>query len=91
MKIWHVVAALCRKNYWVKCLQNWKKYAQRLCLLHETHFKRMYAKKIMQKLKNTTKMVKSTYKFERIFFRTGRRIAPKFGTHVPIDTLTLIG
>ena len=33
----------------------------------------------------------STYKFERQNFRTGRRIAPKFGTHVPIDTLTLIG
>ena len=36
-------------------------------------------------------MIKSTYKFERQNFRTGRRIAPKFGTHVPIDTLTLIG
>ena len=34
---------------------------------------------------------KSTYKFERPNFRTGRWIAPKFGTHVPIDTLTLIG
>ena len=33
----------------------------------------------------------STYKFERQNFRTGRRIAPKIGTHVPIDTLTLIG
>ena len=33
----------------------------------------------------------STYKFERQHFRTGRRIAPNFGTHVPIDTLTLIG
>ena len=33
----------------------------------------------------------STNKFERQTFRTGRRIAPKFGTHVPIDTLTLIG
>ena len=33
----------------------------------------------------------STYKFERQNFRTGHRIAPKFGTHVPIDTLTLIG
>ena len=33
----------------------------------------------------------STYKFERQNFRTDRRIAPKFGTHVPIDTLTLIG
>ena len=33
----------------------------------------------------------STYKFERQNFVTGRRIAPKFGTHVPIDTLTLIG
>ena len=33
----------------------------------------------------------STYKFERQNFRTGRRIAPKFGTHVPIYTLTLIG
>ena len=33
----------------------------------------------------------STYKFERENVRTGRRIAPKFGTHVPIDTLTLIG
>ena len=33
----------------------------------------------------------STYKFERQNFRTGRRIAPKFGTHVPIATLTLIG
>ena len=32
----------------------------------------------------------STYKFERQNFRTGRRIAPKFGTHVPIDTLTLL-
>ena len=29
--------------------------AQRLCLLHETHFKRIYAKQIMQ---NTKKMVK---------------------------------
>ena len=29
--------------------------AQRLCLLHETHFKRMYAKTILQ---NTKKMVK---------------------------------
>ena len=33
----------------------------------------------------------STYKFERQHFRIGRQIAPKFGTHVPIDTLTLIG
>ena len=33
----------------------------------------------------------STYKFERQNFRTGRRIAPKFDTHVPIDTLTLVG
>ena len=33
----------------------------------------------------------STYKFERQNFRTGCRIAPKFGTHVPIYTLTLIG
>ena len=32
----------------------------------------------------------STYKFESHFFRTGRRIAPKFCTHVRIDTLTLI-
>ena len=39
----------------------------------------------------TRKLVKSTYKFERPNYRTGRRIAPKFGTHVPIDTLTLIG
>ena len=31
----------------------------------------------------------STYKLERQFFRTGRRIAPKFCTHVRIDTLTL--
>ena len=30
----------------------------------------------------------STYKFESHFFRTGRRIAPKFCTHVRIDTLT---
>ena len=29
--------------------------AQRLCLLHEIHFKRMYAKKIMQHLKIQTK------------------------------------
>ena len=36
-------------------------------------------------------IISSTYKFERQNFRTGRRIAPKFGTHVPIDTLTLIG
>ena len=28
----------------------------------------------------------STYKFERQNFRTGRRIAPKFCTHVPIDS-----
>ena len=32
----------------------------------------------------------STYKLERQFSRTGRRIAPKFCTHVRIDTLTLI-
>ena len=31
----------------------------------------------------------SYYKIERQNFRTGPRIAPKFGTHVPIDTLTL--
>ena len=31
----------------------------------------------------------STYKLEGHFFRHGRRTAPKFGTHVPIDTLTL--
>ena len=31
----------------------------------------------------------STYKFESHFFRTGHRIAPKFCTHVRIDTLTL--
>ena len=31
----------------------------------------------------------STYKFEDIFFRYGRRNEPKFGTHVRIDTLTL--
>ena len=31
----------------------------------------------------------STYKFERIFFRYGRRNEPKFGTHVRIDTITL--
>ena len=30
----------------------------------------------------------SIYKFERPTFLTGRRIAPKFGTHVPIDALT---
>ena len=35
--------------------------------------------------------LESTYKFERQNFRTDRRIAPKFGTHVPIDTLTIIG
>ena len=28
----------------------------------------------------------SYYKLEGHFFRTGRRIAPKFGTHVPIET-----
>ena len=38
---------------------------------------------------SSTCRIKSTYKFERQNFRTGRRIAPKFGTHVPIDTLTL--
>ena len=31
----------------------------------------------------------STYKLEGHFFRHGRRTVPKFGTHVPIDTLTL--
>ena len=31
----------------------------------------------------------STYNFKRHFFRHGRRTAPKFGTHVRIDTLTL--
>ena len=31
----------------------------------------------------------STYKFKRAFFRHERRTAPKFGTHVRIDTLTL--
>ena len=39
----------------------------------------------------TDPVTPSTYKFERQNFRTGCRIAPKFGTHVPIDTLTLIG
>ena len=29
--------------------------AQRLCLLHETHFKRIYAKKNNEKLKNAQK------------------------------------
>ena len=33
-------------------------HMQILCLLHETHFKRMYAKKNNAKLKNTPKMVK---------------------------------
>ena len=28
----------------------------------------------------------STYKFKRHFFRHGRRTAPKFGTHVRIET-----
>ena len=37
----------------------------------------------------TQLMCKSTYKLERHFFRHGRRTVPKFGTHVPIDTLTL--
>ena len=31
-------------------------------------------------------MFPSTYKFKRAFFRHGRRIAPKFGTHVRIET-----
>ena len=31
----------------------------------------------------------SYYKIEEHFFRTGRRNAPTFGTHVRIDTLTL--
>ena len=31
----------------------------------------------------------SYYKIEEHFFRTGRRNAPKFCTHVRIDTLTL--
>ena len=35
------------------------------------------------------KNVLSTYKYERQNFRYGRRNEPKFGTHVPIDTLTL--
>ena len=39
----------------------------------------------------TNCILTSTYKFERQHFRTGRRIAPKFGRHVPIDILTLIG
>ena len=32
----------------------------------------------------------STYKLERQFFRTGRRIAPKFCTHVRIETRTAL-
>ena len=32
----------------------------------------------------------STYKLESHFFRTGRRIAPKFGTHVRIETRTAL-
>ena len=32
----------------------------------------------------------STYKLERQFFRTGRRITPKFCTHVRIETRTAL-
>ena len=32
------------------------------------------------------KLCTSTYKFKRAFFRHDRRTAPKFGTHVRIDT-----
>ena len=31
----------------------------------------------------------STYKFKQAFFRHERRTAPKFGTHVLIETVTL--
>ena len=31
-------------------------------------------------------IISSTYKFKRAFFRHDRRTAPKFGTHVQIET-----
>ena len=51
-------AALCRKSYRVKYLQNCWKYAQGLYLLHETNFIFKLCEKNNAKLKNSTNMVK---------------------------------
>ena len=56
-----------------------------LCFVNQTCTKQISSSSFSKTSKQ------STYKLERQNFRTGRRIAPKFGTHVPIDTLTLIG
>ena len=45
--------AVQKKTNWSNVFKIGGNNAQRLCLLHETHFKRIYAKQIMQ---NTKKM-----------------------------------
>ena len=39
-----------------------------------------------QVVRMSRRNITSTYKFKRVFFRHDRRTAPKFGTHVRIET-----
>ena len=40
-----------------------------------------------QVVRMSRRNITSTYKFKRVFFRHDRRTAPKFGTHVRIETI----
>ena len=76
-----ITTIACLFNY--KCLLFkatqivvWQPSGYMVCAFHWQNF-------------NSGDMALSTYKLKRYFFRTDRRIASKFCTHVRIDTLTL--